>query len=327
MKICYWTPNAGGGAGKYEYYLPREMKKLGVEVEVFRRPKGLKGNPLTLRLVYKCDGHIVHATTSSVSIYSYPKPKTFVVTNHGLRFTPRATFEERIKRILASKSLKRADKIIAVSEFTKKEAIHKVGVEEDKVVVIPLGVDRSKYKPLDREYCRRILGLNLEEKYILVVATSIPLKRLDITKDVLQRVREFRDDVKLIKCGHGKLKGEGIINMGIVPDDRMPILYNAADVLLHTSEYENWSMPPLEAMACGIPVVASNKGGIPEVVGDCGELVDLDAEDCVEQFAEKVLDCIDKGDRNEKGIERANKFSWEKVARETMKVYEELLRN
>lgn len=56
MKVCYWTPNAGGGAGKYEHYLPKEIKKLGIEVEVFRRPKGLKGNPLTLRLFYSQKG-------------------------------------------------------------------------------------------------------------------------------------------------------------------------------------------------------------------------------------------------------------------------------
>jgi glycosyltransferase involved in cell wall biosynthesis len=84
-------------------------------------------------------------------------------------------------------------------------------------------------------------------------------------------------------------------------------------------------MPLLEAMACGTPIVASNKASIPEVVGDCGWMVDLDSDDCVKQFAEKTLECIDRERRNEKGIEKSKKFSWEKTAEETMKVYEELL--
>lgn len=323
-KICYWTPNAGGGAGKYEYYLPKEIKNLGAEVEVFRRPRGLKGNPLTLRLFYKSNGDIVHATSQTLSIYSYPKPKNFIVTVHDI-YTLHKSIGSQIKRFLIKNTLKIVDKIIAVSEFTKNEMVDQIGVNEDKIVVVYMGIDRSLYRPMDKKSCKESFNLNTEEKHILVVASNLPHKRMDITKAVFDKILN-RGDVKLLKAGYGnKLKGEGIINVGFIPEEKMPILYNAADVLLHTSEYEGFGMPLLEAMACGVPVVASNKASIPEVVGDCGELVDLDAEDCVEQFAEKVLDCIDKGDRNEKGIERAKKFSWERVARETMKVYEKLL--
>ena len=326
MKICYWTPNAGGGAGKYEHYLPREIEKMGAEVKIFRRPKGFKGNPFTLRLLYESDGDIVHATSQTLSIFSYPKPRKFIVTVHDL-YSLHRNLSSRIKRALIKKSLNRADKIIAVSEFTKSE-VESVGIVESKIEVVRMGVDISLYKPMEKEECRRKLGLSNEKKYILVVASNAPHKRMDITRAVFNKVKRCREDVKLLKSGYGQqLEGEGIINTGFIPEEKMPFLYNAADVLLHTSEYEGFGMPLLEAMACGTPVVASNKASIPEVVGDCGELVDLDSEDCVEQFAEKVLDCIDKGDRNEKGIERAKKFSWERVARETMKVYEELLRN
>jgi len=328
MKICYWTPSSVGGAGEYEHYLPRKMEELGAEVNIFARPKGFLGNPLTLRLFYRSNGDIVHAMSPILSIYSYPKPRNFIVTSHGL-YTLQTSLESRIKRFLSIKALKRADKIIAVSEFAKREVIENVSIDPEKVSTIYLGVDHSTFKPMDKEYCKIYFGLHPNEKHILVVASELRLKRLDITKAVFDRIRDLRKDVKLLKCGYarGKFVGEGIINLGFIPHKKMPLLYNASDVLLHTSEYESFGMPLLEAMACGIPVVASNKGSIPEILGDCGELVDLDAEDCVEQFAEKVLDCIDKGDRNEKGIKRAKKFSWERVAKETMKVYEELLRN
>ena len=325
MKICYWTPNAGGGAGKYEYYLPKEIEKLGAEVEVFRRPRGLKGNPLTLRLFYKSKGDIVHATTQTLSIYSYPKPKRFIVTVHDI-FPPRKTLELRIKQLLSLKRLERADILISVSKFTKEEIMSRIDMDKHRIKVIHLGIDHSLYKQMDKEQCKKKFGLSAEEKHILVVSSNLPHKRMDITRAVFNKVKRCREDVKLLKSGYGQqLEGEGIINPGFVPEEEMPFLYNAADVLLHTSEYESFGVPLLEAMACGTPIVATNKTAIPEVLGDCGELVDLDAEDCVEQFAEKVLDCIDKGDRNEKGIERAKKFSWERVARETMKVYEELL--
>jgi len=326
LKVVYWTPNSGGGAGKYEYYLPKEVKRLGVEVEVFIRPKGFKGNPITLRLFYKSSrGDVIHATTQTLSIYSYPKPNKFIVTVHDI-YSLHKSLVSQVKRFLIKNTLKRADRIIAVSNFTKNEIIEQIGIDEDKIEVVYMGVDHSLYRPKDKEDCKKRLRLNVEEKHILVVASNLPHKRMDITKAVFDEILKVRRDVKLLKAGYGsKLKGEGIINVGFIPEEKMPILYNAADVLLHTSEYEGFGMPLLEAMACGIPIVCSNKASIPEVVGDCAELVDLDAEDSVKQFAEKILDCIDKGKRNKKGIERSKKFSWERVARETMKVYEELL--
>jgi len=323
MKICYWTPNAAGGAGKYEHYMPREIEKLGNEVKVYRRPKGFKGNPVVLRLIYRSEGDLVHATSQTLSIYSYPKPRKFLVTVHDL-FSLHRSFVSRIKRELVKRSLVRADKIIAVSEFTKKE-VESVGIDESRIEVVPMGVDISLYKPMDRETCRKALGLSNEEKYILVVSSNAPHKRMDIAKKVFYEVRKSLDNVKLLKLGYGTtLDGEGIINLGWLSEEDMPLVYNASNVLLHTSEYEGFGMPLLEAMACGIPIVASNKASIPEVVGDCGELVDLDADDCVEQFAEKVLNALDV-ERNKKGIERAKMFSWGEVARETFRVYKDMI--
>lgn len=325
MRICYWTPNAGGGAGKYERYLPHEMEKLGNEVTVFRRPHSLKGNPLTLRLLYKSDGDIIHATTQTLSMYSYPKPENFVVTVHDV-YSLHHSLTARIKRSLIKSTLKRADKIIAVSEFTKGEINEQMKINEDKIGVIHLGIDLSMYKPMNKETCKRDFGLNAEEKHILIVASNAPHKRMDITEAVFEEVSKCREDLKLLKAGYGQtLEGKGIVNMGFVREERVPILYNASDVLLHTSEYEGFGMPLLEAMACGTPIVASNKAAIPEVVGDCGKLVDLDADDCVEQFAEKVLDYMDSGRSNQKGIERSKGFSWEKTAMESTKVYDAVL--
>lgn len=325
MLICYWTPNASGGAGKYENYLVEEIKNLGIEVKVFKKPKGLKGNPFTLRLLYRSIGDIIHATTQTLSIYSYPKPKRFVITVHDI-FPRRKTLSLKLKQFLSLPRLKRADKIIAVSNFTKNEIINRTKIEEDKITVIPLGVDFSIYKPMGKEECKKILGLNPDEKYILVVSSNAPHKRMDIVKAVFEEVKKYRDDIKLLKAGYGQiLQGHGIINVGFIDEEKMPILYNACDVLLHTSEYEGFGLPLLEAMACATPIVASNKASIPEVVADCGKLIDLECEDCVERFAEEILEVIEKDKRNWKGLERSKRFSWMNTAKETLKVYEELL--
>jgi len=336
MKIVYWTPTSGGGTGKYEKYLPEVLKKTyrNVETEVISRGRGfIWGNPIIYCFRYRAyNADIVHATTPAPVFLSptsyFKKIKNLVVTIHVFRSSKpySKSIIPVLNRLFTPIAIKKADKIIAVSEFTKREILENMEIEEEKIKVVPLGVDQNLYYPMDKEKCKEKFGLNPDEKHILVVSNTAKHKRMDIVKKVFQKVRKERSDVKLLKAGYGtKLSGEGIINTGFIPESDMPYLYNAADLLLHTSEYEGILTPGLEAMACGIPIVASDIPSIRETVGNCAELVDLNAEDCVEQFAEKVLDCIDKGKRNLKGIERAKKFSWERVARETMKVYEELL--
>jgi len=130
--------------------------------------------------------------------------------------------------------------------------------------------------------------------------------------------------VKLLKAGYAQgLEGKGIINIDWIPDEKVPMLYNAADVLLHPSEYETFGFPIVEAMACGVPVVLANAGSNPEIVGSCGDMVDLSSEDYVERFLESILKSIDKG-VDYKAVEQSKKFTWEKTAEETIKVYEEV---
>ncbi|MBE0415985.1 MAG: glycosyltransferase, partial [Dehalococcoidia bacterium] len=181
-----------------------------------------------------------------------------------------------------------------------------------------------RYHPIDKTECKRRFGFNPNEKHILVVASNLESKRMDLTQKVFDEVRKRRNDVKLIKAGYAEtLVGDDIINTGWVPESEMPLLYNSADVFLHTSEYEGFCLPILEAMSCGVPVVVSNKASIPEVVGPCGNMVDLDAHDVIEQFANKIFSCIDKG-IDEEAIEQSKNFSWQKTADRTIRVYEKV---
>ena len=99
----------------------------------------------------------------------------------------------------------------------------------------------------------------------------------------------------MLKAGHGEeLKGEGVISVGWVPEEGMPLLFNAADVYLHTSEYEGFGLPVLEAMTCGVPVIANNKASIPEIVGSYGSFAGLDENNII-QTSEKILSLMDNG--------------------------------
>ena len=340
MKVIHWNVSKRihpvFGAKRYEDELFENIKKLREDLEIERiqrvDSKIIGSVPLSWLLRYRCrDADIVHATYQTIAPVAYfRKPKRFIVTVHDLAplLYPSVIkdISTRIQWVFTLRALKKADRIIAISEFTKKEIARLCGVTQDKIAIVYLGVDHSKYHPMDKEVCKRKLDLSVEEKHILVVASNLKHKRMDLTKKVFDKIRQQRKDIKMIKGGYGEsLEGQGIISPGWVPESQMPALFNAADVYLHTSEYEGFGLPILEAMACGVPVVVSNKASIPEVVGDLGDIVDLDSEDCVEQFVEKILENIDKG-RDEKALERSKKFSWEKTAKETLKVYKEVMK-
>jgi glycosyltransferase involved in cell wall biosynthesis len=342
MKVIHWndvSPNieigqsSGGGIKRYEDELFNNIKSLRPDIELSRIGKNdsykllKKAFSRFTRQTESVD--IIHATYQAISLGVYMKvAKKFVVTVHDL--IP-IVYPQEFRSLLFKagwkvipSAIKKTDRIIAVSEFTKSEIIRLIGVEESKISVIYEGVDHTQYRQLDKTECKRRFGLNTTEKHILVVAGNAVHKRMDTTKQVLNIIRSKRKDVHLVKAGYGQsLNGEGIINVGYVPEKDMPKLFNAADIYLHTSEYEGFGLPILEAMACGIPVVASNKASIPEVVGPNGNMVNVEAPDAVDQFSEKILYGLDNG-RDERMIEYSRKFSWQKNAGETIKLYEEI---
>lgn len=338
MKVIHWNVSKRRhtlfGAKRYEDELFENIRALREDLEIERvqrvENKIIGSTFVSWFLRYRCkDADIVHATYQTIAPVAYfRRPQKFIVT--VLDLTPvlyPSTVKDistRLQWVFTPKALQKVDRIIAISEFTKKEIVRLIGVDESVIDVVHLATDRSKYYPLDRKECKRRFGLDTKEKHILVVASNYENKRMDLTQRVFDEMRRRRKDVKLIKAGYAEvLKGDDILNTGWVPESEMPILYNSADVFLHTSEYEGFCLPILEAMSCGLPVVVSNKASIPEVVGSYGNMVDLDADDVIEQFVNKIFSCIDKG-IDEEAIEQSRNFSWQKTAEQTIKVYEKL---
>jgi glycosyltransferase involved in cell wall biosynthesis len=339
MKITHWNlvrkSYLIAGVKRYEDELFANITALRKDIQLERiqrvDDKILGSMVISWFLRYRRkDADIVHATDTPVTPAAYfRRPKKFIVTVHDLipvlyPSIARKDISMRIQWLLAPKALKKADRILTNSAFTKREVLRLTGVDESKVEVVYHGVDHSRYRPMDKSESKRRFGFDTNEKHILVVAGNDARERTDLTRKIFDQVKKRRSDVKLIRPGSSEtLVGPDIINIGYVPEPDMPVLYNAADVFLHTSEYEGFGVTIVEAMSCGVPVVVSNKAAIPEVVGSYGNMVDLDSDDVVEQFVAKILTCLDKG-MDEEALKQSQNFSWRKTAEETIKVYERL---
>ncbi|HIQ39262.1 MAG TPA: glycosyltransferase family 1 protein [Methanothermococcus okinawensis] len=289
----------------------------------------------------KLDLDIIHSPENA-SLFVKLKYQKKVITIHDIipfhfpeTFTKITIFRYKL---LLPKTLRTADKIIADSYNTKKDIIKYFKIPEDKTKVIHLGVD-EKYKPLSEEKIN-----NIKEKYcinypfILYVGTLEPRKNIPTLIKAYYKLKKQGLPHKLVITGKKGWKYKSIfetidklnlrkdvIFTGYVPDEDLPALYNAADLFVYPSLYEGFGLPPLEAMACGTPVITSNTSSLPEVVGDAGIMVDPYDVDGLSKAMYEVL--TNDGLREElrkKGLERAKLFSWKKCAEEHLKVYEEV---
>jgi len=238
-------------------------------------------------------------------------------------------------------AVRRTDHIIAVSESTRRDIVNMLGAPEDKITVIHEAAD-SIYKPLDRAEALRFVQkrFGLPDRFVLFVSTIEPRKNV---QGLLRSFRQFlndykQDDVTLALAGaRGWLfeevyelvekldLRESCVFLDKVSRDELLYLYSAARCLAHPAIYEGFGLTPLEAMACGTPVVVSNVSSLPEVVGDAALLVDpLDEEELTVALWRLVSDDNLWAELREKGLRRAEAFSWQKAAQATLDVYRQV---
>ena len=245
-------------------------------------------------------------------------------------------------RFAMKSSARRAKKIIAISESTRRDILKYLQVEENKIEVIYPGVSDSFYPmdSIDRGKIRQKYAGGT--RYMLHVGTLEPRKNLEFLIDVyneLLKDKSFSGKLNLVLAG---MRGWGYKNLfrkveqlGIkdkvffteyVPEGEMPFLYNAAEVFVFPSLYEGFGLPVLEAMASGIPIVTSSTSSLPEVVGGAGMVINgWRKEEWTGALAKMLTDNGVKKDYAERGIRQARKFSWEKCAAETLRVYREIV--
>ncbi len=268
-------------------------------------------------------------TVHDLSFYRYPE-----LLRRGSR-----AYLQRLTRL----SVKHAAQIIAVSRFTRDELVRVLGVAPERIAVIHNGVDEAMRPLEDRaavEAFRRQKGL--PTGLILFLGTLEPRKNVPalVAAYALPRQR-YRSPHRLVLAGgkgwgYGQIEAalarthlgpDDVILPGFVPQDELPLWYNVADLFVYPAIYEGFGIPPLEAMACGTPVMVSNRASLPEVVGDAGIVVDPDDVDAMARAMYDVLtDSERRGALAAAGVARARGFSWQETARNTAAVYHGALR-
>lgn len=355
------------GVGRYTAGFARALAALGGEESYrlfyfdFRRRGGTLGitDPrFDVRPIRFIPGRVYYSLAESIGfpdislfagrcdLYHFPNfiippcaRGKAVVTVHDLSFArfPQYAEEGNLKRLEKrfGATLARADAIITVSQFSKRELVELYGLSPDRVMVTSHGVS---IQPRPRP------ARPLPFPYFLFIGTIEPRKNLETLLEAW-RILKGRSGAhwthRLFVVGHhgwrckpakeqAREKGvdADVIVLDYVRDEELPNLYGAAEALVYPSLYEGFGFPPLEAMACGTPVIASTAPAIPEVVGDAAILCDpRDAEG----FAEAMLRVRDDAALRERltarGLARAGQFTWERTARETLALYRKLLRS
>jgi glycosyltransferase involved in cell wall biosynthesis len=240
-----------------------------------------------------------------------------VVTVHDLQHLdlpamfPRA--ERALRRVLWHPSIRRAERVIVISEFVRRSAVGMLGLDESRVRVVPLGIDHDVLKPDGPR-----------EGFLLYPARSWPHKNHPRLFEAFVRLRRERPDLRLVLTGTGPLRApDGVEVRGHVPWHEVVSLMQRAGALVFPSLYEGFGLPPLEAMACGCPVASSNAAALPETVGDAARLFDPLDPVAIADAVHDVLESPEEWSR--RGIEHAAGYSWDETARQTDAVYAELL--
>jgi glycosyltransferase involved in cell wall biosynthesis len=239
---------------------------------------------------------------------------------------------------LLPKLTQRVRHLIAVSEFTKQRLVERLGIRPEKITVVWNGVD-SQFRPrtaAEIDEVRDALGIR-SQRYLLSLGSLEPRKNLRRLLGAWGKLRPELgdDDINLVVVGE---KGsaqvfrdasiretpEGVHFTGYARQEYLPALYSGALALVYPSLYEGFGLPPLEAMACGTPVITSNTTSLPEVTGGAALLVDPLSEDAIAE----AIRCL-VGDEqlrqalSAKSLAHASKFTWDKSAAQTWKVLEE----
>ena len=241
---------------------------------------------------------------------------------------------------MLSTAICRANHIIADSENTKRDVHELFKQQLDKITVVPLGVDHDVFKPVDdTALVRRVTGkYGIDGKFILYVGSLYARKVGKLLDGYKIACAPSPAHCKLVMVGGREsrtTRGEDIrtrivelgledkvILTGVVPREDLPVLMSAAEVFVYVSFFEGFGLSPLEAMACGAPVVVSNATSLPEVVGDAGFLVDPIDERAIAGAITRVLsDPRLQEKMSQNSLRRAALFSWEKTVQQTLNVY------
>lgn len=299
--------------------------------------------PITKSWVKNCD--VVHATEFLSFDNGLKIPQVLTVHDLTMIKFPTHRGKEAIRHgKILKKACLNANQIISVSHSTKKDLIDLFDINPDKISVIHLGANKNFRRLQNQNESKKaLLKYKINFPFILFLGTVEPRKNI---KNLLLAFEKFSEnsqfkDARLIIIGkkgwnseeifttHDSLKFKNkVLFLDFVPNEDIIHFYNQAILFCFPSLYEGFGFPILEAMACGCPVLTSNISSLPEVGGNAAYYINPQNIKEIADAMQKILvDNIMRENMVKLGIEQAKKFSWERCAEETHKVYEEALKN
>jgi glycosyltransferase involved in cell wall biosynthesis len=251
----------------------------------------------------------------------------------GFRVPWRATQQFR----WITSHLRTVARVACISQSTRDDVRRLCGVPEERLTVIPLGVD-ARFRVLPSEQAASVRHKVDRRHVVLHVSSGGPYKNVQGTLNVVAALRRRGCDASLVRAGQPLTQAEreqahsldiadAVIDRGLVSDDQLVELYNAADVLLFPSFYEGFGLPVLEAMACGLPVVTSDCPALLDLGGDAA--LNAPPSD-VDALTTAVMSILQErslaADLRQRGIERAKLFSWRRTADAYASLYLQVFR-
>ncbi len=293
--------NSGSNALFMHYYLPRAAKKDKIDILFcpnYVAPIFYKGKiALVLHdIIYE----------ARPDLYNWP-----------------SVFDKILLKKISKISAKKADIIFTCSEFSKKEILKHYKVDPKKVFVIPLAADFEYYQKTIPKILRKY---GIKDKFIFYVGSIFDRRFIPETIKAFSKLKNKLPNYQFLIIGKNytknKITGEKIIHVDFVEANDLVFLYNNSDLFVWLSSYEGFGLPPLEAMACGTPVITTKMGSLPEVVGEAALFVDNPND--INEISDKIYKGLtDKNLREKlikKGLAQAQKFSWQKTAEKTLEV-------
>jgi alpha-1,3-rhamnosyl/mannosyltransferase len=349
LQMMHLTPWLFYGTDWRQDIRPMAMPGMDVAKNLFKRliPRPYVAQRFLLQRLFSRG-----ARQHRIQLYHEPNFMSYrfhgpaVVTVHDLSWMryPETQPAERVREMnrVMPITMQTAAHILVDSEFVRREVIEHYGLSEERVTKTLLGV-AAEFKPLNANQCAPILDAYRLQfgRYILAVATLEPRKNLvSVIAAFAQLPETIRRRYPLVIVGMRgwgeSLASDSVRQMiargevrltGYVPQADLPSLYAGARLFVYQSLYEGFGLPPLEAMACGVPVIVSNRASLPEVVGNAGILTEpLDDGRIAQHMREVIEDDALHQSLSKAGRQRAETFTWRRCAAETMAVYRKVLR-
>jgi len=320
-----------------------EFNQKNVELKSFRYPNKIFNTTLVLFNQPKIDkllGGVDVIFSPNINFLSLSGGCKHIITIHDLSFDLYSNFYSMKGRIWhgivrPKKLVEKSDKVIAVSENTKKDLIDRYKLRPDKIKVIYSGIDFDFFHEIDENKKEEIRKkYNLDKPFILTLGNIEPRKNIQGLIEAFNNLKDkYNLEHQLVFIGAGNQRylnylrrslpySSDILFTGYISSEEKAYLYRLSSLFVYPSFYEGFGFPPLEAMACGVPVICSNSSSLPEIVGNAGLLVDgYNINELTESIFQMLTNNGLRDNFIKRGLERAKFFSWRKTAQDTLQLF------